>query len=134
MNKLLYVLLFLGGFAVLYGVGKNWKLKPETKYDHRLLAGETAVVKNQAGSAVWLALKKSDCYSINVAMSHRDLAQLKGFVDNHTAFAVPTGSFVKVIEESVSRVKVEVIDGASAGKQGWVEFEYLRPRQPGEFR
>jgi hypothetical protein len=134
MNKLLFCAVFLGGFAVLYGVGRVWKLKPETKYDHRLLKGETAVVTSPRGNSVWLALDKNDCYSINVAMSRSDLTRLKGCEDNRTAFAVPAGTFVRVTGESVGRVRVQVIDGPFAGKQGWVEFQYLRPRQPGEFR
>lgn len=134
MNKLLYVLLFLGGFAVLFGVGKTWKLKPETKYNHTLRTGEIAVVTNKAGGIVWLAQNKDDSYAVNVAMSRGDSAYLKTAEDNRTAFAVPVGTLVKVLGESESRVKVEVTDGVSAGKQGWVEFEYARPRKPGEFR
>jgi hypothetical protein len=134
MNKLLYFVLFLGGFAVLYGVGRTWKLKPETKYNHRLHTGEIAVLTNGQDGAVWLALDKNDCYSLNVAMSKRDLAHLKASEDNKTAFAVPAGTFVKVIGEADSRVRGQVMDGPFAGKQGWAEFEYLRPRRPGEFR
>jgi hypothetical protein len=134
MNKLMYSVVLLGGFAVLYGVGRTWRLKPESKYDHRLLSGEIAVVKSPRGGEVWLALDKHDCYSLNVAMSKGDSAHLKACEDKQTAFAVSAGTFVKVIGESVSRVRVEVMDGTSAGRQGWVEFQYLRPRQPGEFR
>jgi hypothetical protein len=134
MNKLLYGLLFVGVFAVLYGVGRTWKLKPETKYNHTLVNGEIAVVRSHEGSSVWLALDQKDCYSINVAMSRKDTTQLKELEDNKTAFPIPAGTFAKVIGGSESRVKVQVVDGPLAGKQGWAEFEYLRPRQPGEFR
>jgi hypothetical protein len=134
MNKLLYVLLFVGVFAVLYGVGRTWKLKPETKYDHTLLKGETAVVKSPGGGSVWLALDKKDCYPINVAMSHKDSAQLSGFEASKGAFSVPEGTLVKVVGGYESHVQVQVTEGPFAGKQGWVEFEYLRPRQAGEFK
>jgi hypothetical protein len=134
MNKLLYVALVLGVFAVLYGVGRSWKLKPETKYNHTLVNGEIAVVGSKGGSSVWLALDQKDCYSINIAMSQKDLAQLRVFEDKKAAFPVPAGTLAKVIGVTESRVKVQLIDGPSAGQQGWAEFEYFRPRQPGEFR
>jgi len=134
VNRLLYIAVFIGGFAALYGVGRAWKLKPETKYEHRLLIGEIAVATSQGGGNVWLALGKNDCSSINVAMSHRDLAYLKGCESNHTAFSIPSGTFVKVIGESVSRLRVQVIDGPFAGRDGSVDFQYLRPRQAGEFK
>jgi hypothetical protein len=134
MNKLLYVLLFVGVFAVLYGVGRTWKLKPETKYDHTLLKGEVAVVRNPGGGNVWLAPDKKDCYPINVAMSHKDSARLSSFEASNGAFSVPVGTVVKVIGVYESDVRVQVTEGPAAGQQGWVEFEYLRPRQPGEFK
>jgi hypothetical protein len=134
MNKLLYVLVFLGVFVVLYSVGRAWKLKPETKYDHILHNGEIAVLKKQGGSSVWLAVDRKDCYTISAAMSAQDTAHLKALEDNKAAFAVPVGTFVKVLGAADSRDRVEVTDGPLAGRAGWVEFQYLRPRQPGEFQ
>ena len=134
MNKLLYVLLFLGGLAILYGVGAAWKLKPETKYNHTLHTGETAVVTNKTGGSVWMALDQKDCYAIGVAMSNLDKDYLSAAENNKTAFVVPIGTLVKVLGESESRVKGEVMEGPLAGKQGWLEFEFLRARKAGEFR
>jgi hypothetical protein len=134
VSKLLYFVVILGSFVLLYGVGRAWKLKPESKYDHNLYLGEIAVLRIQGNDNVWLALRKDDCYSMNVAMVHKDSANLRGCEDAHTAFSVPAGTFVKVIGESVSRKHVQVMDGPLVGKTGWVEFQYLRPRQPGEFR
>ncbi len=134
MNKFLYVLLILGGFVVLYGVGRAWKLLPETRYDHELHPGEAAVVTSRVGDKVWVAMNQKDTYSINIAMVKKDAAALKTFEDNGTAVAVPVGTLVKVLWESESRVRLEVTEGPSAGKQGWVEFEYVRPRKAGEFR
>jgi len=134
MNKFVYFLVFLGVFVVLYGVGRAWKLKPETKSEHMLHKGEIAVLKVPDGRSVWLALDKNDCSSVNNAMAQKDSARLKLLEDNQTAFAVPAGTFVKVVGQSVSRQRVEVLDGPLAGKSGWVEFQYLRPRLPGEFK
>ncbi|NWF83393.1 MAG: hypothetical protein HXY18_06145 [Bryobacteraceae bacterium] len=133
MIRLLYFVVILGSFVLLYGVGRVWKLKPETKYDHSIYIGETAVLTIKGGGEVWLAHRKDDCYSMNVAMARKDSEHLRGCADAHTAFAAPAGTFVKVIGSSVSRKHVEVVDGPLAGKRGWVEFQYLRPRQPGEF-
>jgi hypothetical protein len=134
VSKFQYFLFILGSFILLYGAGRAWKLKPESKYDHILLKGETAVLTIQGSDAVWLAFNKDDCYSMNVAMAHKDSAHLRGCEDAATAFAVPAGTFVKVIGASVSRKHVQVLDGPLAGKSGWVEFQYLRPRRPGEFQ
>lgn len=134
MNRLLYVLLFVGAFAVLYGVGRTWKLKPETKYDHTLLKGEAVVVRSPGGGSVWLALDRKDCYPISVAMSQTDSARLNGFEASKAAFSVPAGTKAKVTGVYESHVRVQVTGGPADGQQGWVEFEYLRPRQPGEFK
>ncbi len=134
MKKLLYVLVFLGGFAVLYGVGRIWKLKPETNYAHMLHTGETGVVASTVGDTVWLARDQKNTYSVNVAMAQKDVASLQGSAASGAAFAVPVGTVVKVTDEAESRRRVEVTEGPLAGKQGWVEFEYVRPRQRGESR
>lgn len=134
MNKFVYFAAIAGSIVLLYGVGSNWKLKPESTYHHSPYIGETAVLTIAGSEAVWLALDKNDCYAINVAMAGKDAAQLRGCADANTAFAVPAGTFVKVTGESASRNKVKILDGPLAGKTGWVEFQYLRPRRPGEFR
>jgi len=134
MNKLLYVLIFVGAVAVLYGVGRAWKLKPETKYNHILHTGEIAVLQSPASGSVWLAVDKKDCYALSAAMSAGDAARLQTFAAARSAFAVPAGAFVKVLGRTDSRHRVQVTDGAFAGQPGWVEFEYLRPRHPGEFQ
>ena len=134
MNRLLYVLLILGGFAILYGVGRTWKLLPESKYNHQLHTGETAVVISKVGGSVWMAQDEKDCYPLTVAMSKADTDYLSAAEARQAAFPVPVGTLVKVLGESESRVKGEVMEGPLTGKQGWVEFEYLRPRKAGEFR
>jgi hypothetical protein len=134
MNKLLYVLVFLGVFVVLYSVGRAWKLKPETRYDHTLHNGEIAVLKSPGNSSVWLAVDKKDCYSVSAAMSSKNPDRLRIFEGSQTAFAVPAGTFVKVMGQADSRNRVNVTEGPLAGRAGWVEFQYLRPRQPGEFQ
>ena len=134
MSKLLYTALLLVGFVVLFQVGKAWKLKPETKYDHSPYRGEVAVLK-AAGTndSVRLAYNKDDCYSLNLAMIQNDTGKLRSYEDNKSAFAVPAGTRVKVVGESVSRKQVQVLEGPLEGKTGWVEAEYIRARQPGEF-
>jgi hypothetical protein len=134
MTKLVHFVVILSGFLLLYGVGRTWKLKPETKYAHNLYLGEVAVLNHPSGGDVWLAVNKGDCYSLNVAMFHKDAEHLRGCLDLNTAFPAPAGAFVRVVGESVSRKHVRLIDGPLAGRSGWVEFQYLRPRQPGEFR
>lgn len=134
MSKLAYFAFILGCFLILYGVGRVWRLKPETKYNHTLLKGETAVLTIGEGDTVWLARKPEDCYTMNVAMAHKDAAYLKGCADSNTACAVPAGTPVKILGASVSRKHVRILEGPLEGKEGWIEFQYLRPRRPGEFQ
>lgn len=118
----------------LYLVGRQWRLKPETAANHTLLRGETAILTVHAGNTVWLARNKEDCHALQAAMTSEDAAHLKACEDNQTAFAVPSGSKVKVLAASISRRQVEVLEGPLAGRVGWVEHEFLRPPKPGEVK
>lgn len=134
MSKLVYLLAIIGGFVILYSVGRQWQLKPETKSDHRLTIGEAGVLKGEKGATVWLAEKESDGYAVNVAMVQKDAASLKGFEEGKRIFAVDAGTWVTVRGEKNSRLHVEVREGPQAGRQGWVEHEYVRPARAGERR
>jgi len=134
MSKLLILLLTAGAFVVLLMVGKTWHLRPDTAEQHVVHSGETAILASAAGPQVWLAKDKRHCYSLQVAMSSKDAVGLKNYETRDEAFPVPGGNAVKVIGESISTRQVQIIDGPMAGKTGWVEFEYLRPRKAGEFR
>lgn len=134
MNKLLMVVIAVGAFAVLLAVGRYWNLRPDTAERHVVHAGETAVLTAAGAERIWLALDKRSCYSLQVAMTNKDQASLSYAEQRGEAFAVPSGSQVSVKGESVSARQVEVLEGPAAGKTGWVEFEYLRPRRSGEFR
>ena len=118
MSKLLYFVVILGSFVLLHGVGRAWKLKPESQYDHSLYDGEIAVLTIQGADADWLAFDKNDCYSMSVAMAHKDSSHLQGCEDARTAFAVPAGTLVKVTGAFVSRKHLEVLDGPLARQDG----------------
>lgn len=132
MNKLLVVALMVGGFGVLYGVGRVWKLKPETPVNHILHNGEAAMLTTTTGHAVWLAASQADTYTLQVAMGKQDQAALDRAAVAGTAFPVQVGTRVRVRTQKVSRIQVEVLDGPDAGRVGWAEFEYLRPLRPNE--
>jgi hypothetical protein len=127
MNKFLTAVVIVAGFVILYGVGRMWNLKPETKYNRTLHRGDTAVLTVQKGNEVWLARKGEDSYLVQVAMGKDDIEWLKG-----AAVPVPAGTMVKVLHETESRRQVEVTVGPQAGVKGWVEQEFLRPPGPGE--
>ncbi len=129
MSKFLTVVVVVAGFFILYGVGRMWNLKPETKYSHTLHRGETAVLTAETGNEVWLARKGKDSYQAQVAMGKNDIDWLKS-----AAVAVPAGTTVKVLHETESRREVEVMEGPQAGQRGWVEQEFVRPRRQGEIR
>ncbi|MBI4891103.1 MAG: hypothetical protein HY821_10805 [Acidobacteria bacterium] len=125
MNKLLMVAVIAGGFLVLYGVGRMWNLKPETKYNRTLHKGDEAVLVGAEGSKVWLAKKWEDSYHAQMAMGEKNEEWLKG-----AAVAAPAGARVKVVAEKESSREVEV----EAGVKGWVEQEYLRAPHQGEMK
>jgi hypothetical protein len=134
MKKFLIVLLVLGTFAVLLAVGRYWNLRPDTAERHVVHKGEVAVLIPLGSAQVWLAHDKRHCYSLQVSMTNNDTAALKNSEARGESFPVPTGAQVKVVDESVSARKIEFVDGPLAGRSGWVEFEYLRPRRAGEFQ
>ncbi|MGJ5817823.1 hypothetical protein [Paludibaculum fermentans] len=132
MNKFLALLVILAGFVILFGVGKAWKLKPETPENHTLHKGEVAVLTTTTGQAIWLAEAKDQTRSLQSAMGKQDRLALEKAEIAQTAFPATTGTQVRVKVEDGSRYQVEILDGLAAGKLGWVEFEYLRPIRPSE--
>lgn len=134
MKKLLIVLIAVGAFAVLLAVGRYWNLRPDTTERHIVHTGETAVLGAAGAERVWLAHDKRHCYSLQVAMTNKDRASLSNSEQRGDAFSVPAGSQVRVTAEAVSARQIQILDGPDAGKTGWVEFEYLRPRRAGEFQ
>ncbi|MGC4049876.1 MAG: hypothetical protein QM757_10230 [Paludibaculum sp.] len=132
MNRFLVFIVILSGFILLYGVGRAWKLKPETPENHILHKGEVAVLTTTTGQAIWLAASKNDTRLLQNAMGKQDRQELEKAEIAQTALPVPTGTQVRVTVEDGSRYQVEILDGPSAGKAGWVEFEYLRPVRPSE--
>lgn len=131
MNRFLTAVVVVAGFFILYGVGRMWNLKPETKYSRTLHRGDEAVLAlaGQEGGEVWLARKGEDSYRVQVSMGKGDVEWLKG-----AAVAVAAGTRVKVLHEVESRREVEVMGGAQAGVKGWVEQEYVRAPRQGEMR
>jgi hypothetical protein len=132
--KWFYAFGFVLVLLIAYGAGREWKLKPETRENHSLYRGEIAVLVHASHADVWLARDKDDCSALNFAMAKHDEERLRGCLENQTAFPVAAGTFVKVQGSSVNRKLVAVLDGSLAGREGWVEFQYLRPRRAGEFR
>lgn len=132
MNRFLVVIVILAGFILLYGVGRAWKLKPETPENHTLHKGEVAVLTSATGQAIWLAEKKDTTRVLQNAMGRQDRPALDQAESAQTAFPATTGTQVRVTVEDGSRYQVEILDGPAAGRRGWVEFEYLRPIRPSE--
>ena len=127
MRKLMYAAVIAGSFLILFAVGQAWRLKPETRTSRILHKGDFAVLFSPAGSQVWLANNKDDCYPIKVAVAERNEEYLKACADNQTAFPAEAGTRVKVLAESVSRRHVKILEGPLEGRTGWVEHEFLKP-------
>lgn len=134
MGKLRVIILVLGVFLVAYGVGREWKLKPETRQNHVVHRGEVAEVVRSGGGQVWVAVRKDDSYPIQQAVTRGDDPFLRKEVESNSAFVVSAGEHVRVLGESANNRHVEILDGPNAGKQGWMEFEYLRPAAPDSWK
>lgn len=127
MRKLMYAAVIVGSFLILFAVGQAWRLKPETRTSRILHKGDFAVLFSPAGTEVWLANRKDDCYPIQAAVVEKNEEFLKACADNQTAFPAKAGTRVKVVAESVSRRQVEILEGPLEGRTGWVEHEFLKP-------
>lgn len=132
MGKLRVLIILAGVFAVAYGVGRVWDLKPEGRYDHIIRPGERAVLTSAGTDRVWVALEKEGAYPLQKAMAEKDGAFLQQAVSDGKAFVLPLGTRVEVTGQSANKRRLQVVEGPDTGKAGWVEFEYLRPLQRGE--
>lgn len=127
------VLVVLAGFFVIaFFAGRVWNLKPETKAAHVVHRGEVAYVSAPSGDKVWVSADRDRAYDIQVAMTKSDTASLEKLEAAGAAFAVTTGTQVKILSESSNKRRIEILDGPLAGKSGWVVFEYLRLPKRGE--
>lgn len=130
MSKLAYLGVIAAAFFLLLFVGRAWKLKPETAAAHTIHRGEIVTLASTNLSTVWLAADSDDAYAFQTAMLKGDTKTLEAAEKAGKAIAVAAGSQARVLAESVSRRQVVVLDGAYAGKSGWVEYELLRLRAP----
>lgn len=132
MGKLNIVAVVIGVFVVALMIGRYWNLKPETKLDHVVHPGETAVAEGRGAPAVWVASEAALTYGLQAAAARGDEAMLKNAQAGNKAFPLEAGAQVRVTGDSGSKRSIEVLTGPNAGKTGWVEFECLRPLKRGE--
>lgn len=134
MGKFNVIAVVIGVFLVALMIGRYWNLKPETKLDHVVHRGETAVAAAQGTNVVWVAAEAGLAYGLHAAALRGDEAVLKQAVAESKAFPLEAGAQVRVAGDSGSKRRIEVLTGPNTGKTGWVEFECLRPIQRGELR
>lgn len=132
MGKLNIVAVVTGVFLVALLIGRYWNLKPETKLDHVVRPGEIAVAEGHGAAAVWVAAEAGMTYDLHAASARGDEASLKQAEAGNRAFALGVGAQVRVVGDSGSKRRIEVLTGPATGKTGWVEFECLRPLRRGE--
>jgi hypothetical protein len=133
MGKIKVVGVILGVFFVAWMIGRYWNLQPETKLDHVVRPGETAVAEGHGSLLIWVAGEKDSTYDLHSATARGDEQFLRKAESAGKAFAVEVGARVKVTAESGSKRRIEVLSGPKAGHSGWVEFECLRPLGRGEY-
>ncbi len=133
MGKLNIFAVVVGVFLVALMIGRYWNLKPETKYDHVVYTGETAVAEGHGGPVVWVATNASMTYDLHAATAKGDEAALRKAEAAKQAFALEAGARVRVTGDSGSKRRIEVTSGPQTGRTGWVEFECLRPLGRGEY-
>jgi hypothetical protein len=132
MGKVKVVGVVLGVFFVAWMIGRYWNLKPETKLDHVVRPGETAVAEGHGTPRVWAATDAGMTYELHAATAKGDEAFLRKAEADGKAFAIEVGARLRVTGESGSKRRIEVLSGPKTGKAGWVEFECLRPLGRGE--
>jgi hypothetical protein len=132
MGKLNIVAVVIGVFIVALMIGRYWNLKPETKLDHVVQPGETAVAEGHGTAAIWVAAEAGMTYDLHAATARGDEAVLRKAEAENKAFALEVGAQVRVAGDSGSKRRIEVLTGPNTGKAGWVEFECLRPLKRGE--
>lgn len=132
MGKLNIVAVVIGVFIVALMIGRYWNLKPETKLDHVVQPGETAVAEGHGTAVVWVAAEAGLTYDLHAATARGDEAVLRKAEAENKAFALEVGAQVRVAGDSGSKRRIEVLTGPNTGKTGWVEFECLRPLKRGE--
>ena len=104
-------------------------LLPETD-DRRIVhPGDVAVVVHGAKVNVPVALSRSDVHVLAKAMDSNDEGTVMALVDTGKAILVAAGTHVRVAGESYNERRIEVTEGAHAGKYGWVPFEWLSFRR-----
>jgi hypothetical protein len=132
MGKLNIVAVVIGVFIVALMIGRYWNLKPETKLDHVVQPGETAVAEGRGASAIWVAAEAGMTYDLQAAAARGDGAMLRTAQAANKAFPLEDGAQVRVTGDNGSKRRIEILTGPQTGKTGWVEFECLRPLQRGE--
>ena len=132
MGKIKVVGVVLGVFLVAWVIGQYWDLKPETKLDHVVRPGETAVAEGHGSPVIWVAGEAAMTYDLHAATARGDEVFLRKAESDGKAFPVEVGARVRVTAESGSKRRIEVLSGPKSGQTGWVEFECLRPPGRGE--
>ncbi len=132
MGRLNILAVVAGIFLVAMMIGRYWNLKPETRFDHVVDTGETAVAEGHGRPVIWVAAEASMTYDLHAAMTSGDEAALRKAEAAKQAFALEAGAQVRVTGDSGSKRKIEVTSGPHTGQTGWVEFECLRPLGRGE--
>ncbi|MBA3975640.1 MAG: hypothetical protein C0504_15645 [Candidatus Solibacter sp.] len=132
MGKLNAVAVVVGVFLVALMIGRYWNLKPETKLNHVVQPGETAVAEGRGMAEVWVAAEAGMTYNLHAAAARGEQSTLKRAGTEGKAFALEAGAQVRVAGATGSKRRIEVLTGPNTGKSGWVEFECLRPLGRGE--
>lgn len=132
MGKLNILAVVVGVFLVALLIGRYWNLKPETKYDHVVDKGETAVADGHGRPVIWVAADPSMTYDLQNAANSGDEAALRKAEAAKQAFPLEAGAQVRVTGDAGSKRKIAVTSGPHTGQTGWVEFECLRPFGRGE--
>lgn len=118
-------LYFVPLFAILLTAGCHPPL--ETKEHHIVHKGEQARLADSGGSEVWLSVSKGQAHALVTAVNQHDASALEDMVRTGKAFAVESGTPVRVTDESFNERRVELAGGPQKGRQGWAPFEWLEP-------
>lgn len=114
--------ILLAAAALLFCCGCT---RLETREDHIVHRGETAVLVHHDWKTVPVAMDKADAHAMaNAAESAHGAVKLAG---SGQLLLVPAGARVRIVSESYNEREVRIEDGEYAGRTGWVPYEWLKP-------
>lgn len=123
--------LALAAALLLAGCGMHFS--EETKFTHRVHAGDTARLWAPPDYKYsFVATQREHCYELQALLAKNDFDGIRQLAEQDKVFSTDAGAKVKVLREAYNEREIKILEGSAEGRTGWVVFEWLKPSQPGD--